>query len=156
VWDDLRKAWAVERELLSRLEEVYRPLLGELVGGKQPTGIQTAALATVLHSFYNGVENTFKRIALGTDGRLPRGGAWHRELLDSMASRTPTRATVISQSLHDRLEEYLRFRHRFRHAYSFQLDWEEMCPLARALDETLSSFETQVGAFLEGASDRSG
>ena len=71
----------------------------------------------MLHSFYSGVENIFKRIALELDGRLPDSSTWHRDLLDAMARQAQNRRAVISESLEDRLKEYLNFRHVFRPAY---------------------------------------
>jgi hypothetical protein len=46
-----------------------------------PTDIELSALAAVLHSFYTGVENIFKRLAVEVDGQPPQGEAWHRDLL---------------------------------------------------------------------------
>ena len=70
----------------------------------------------MLHSFYNGVENIFKRIALELDGQLPNSRTWHRDLLNAMARPGPSRRAVISEELRDHLNEYLNFRHVFRSA----------------------------------------
>jgi len=45
--------------------------------------------------------------------------------------RTPTQIEIIAMPgiLHSLLADYLRFRHRFRNTYSFQLDWGKMTPL---------------------------
>ena len=86
-----------------------------------PDAIELSALAAMLHSFYTGIENIFKRIALELDGAMPRGESWHRELLDAMTGPTQARGAVISLPLRGQLREYLGFRHVFRQAYSFQL-----------------------------------
>jgi hypothetical protein len=105
VSDKLRKQIAAELEQLNRLFELHQPLLdrAEIV----PTPIEISALGAVLHSFYNGIENIFKRIALELDGEVPDSGTWHRDLLDAMARATPRRPAVISQPLRDRLKPYL-------------------------------------------------
>jgi hypothetical protein len=36
------------------------------------------ALASVLHSFYNGLENIFLSIARHVDQQVPTGDRWHR------------------------------------------------------------------------------
>ena len=46
----------------------------------------------MLHSFYNVIENIFKRIAAECYDRSPQGQAWHRELLDLMAQPGKNRA----------------------------------------------------------------
>ena len=38
-----------------------------------PTEIELSALAALLHSFYTGVENVFKRVAMELDGEPVRG-----------------------------------------------------------------------------------
>ena len=43
-------------------------------------------LGSVLHSFYNGLENIFEIIAKNIDGNVPNGNKSHQELLHQMAS----------------------------------------------------------------------
>lgn len=61
----------------------------------------------MLHSFYTGVENIFKRIAVEIDNNLPGGAFWHSELLDLMMQPGASRPPVISVDLRARLKEYL-------------------------------------------------
>jgi hypothetical protein len=63
VWDKLRKQVAVELEQLKHLLEVHRSLLTKCITDT-PDPIEVSALAAMLHSFYTGVENIFKRIAV--------------------------------------------------------------------------------------------
>jgi len=114
-----------------------------------PTEIELSALAALLHSFYTGVENIFKRVAVELDGEPVRGDSWHRELLLRMKSPTAHRPALLSEELHDSLNEYLRFRHVFRNAYSFDLDWQKMSPLVLRLEETFKMLEKALDAFLK-------
>jgi len=113
-----------------------------------PDDIELSALTATLHSFYTGVENIFKRVAVELDGEPVRGEAWHRELLSRMKTQTAHRPALLSAELHDTLNEYLRFRHVFRNAYSFDLDWEKMSPLVLRLEETLQELENALDDFL--------
>lgn len=108
-------------------------------------------LAALLHSFYSGVENIFKRVAVELDGETPRGEGWHRQLLDTMAIPTRIRGAVISDSLRDTLSEYLAFRHVFRQAYSFDLRWDKMSALVLNCEPTFRRLETEIDAFLQTA-----
>jgi hypothetical protein len=45
-----------------------------------PNDIELSALAAMLHSFYNGMENIFKRVTLELGDRMPGGESWHKEL----------------------------------------------------------------------------
>jgi hypothetical protein len=64
----------IELELLqlqTLLEEHH--LLIEACISRDPDTIERSALAAMLHSFYTGIENIFKRIAIEFDGELPKG-----------------------------------------------------------------------------------
>lgn len=86
-------------------------------------------LGSVLHSFYNGLENIFEIIAKNIDCNVPSGNKSHQELLHQMASENNKRNEIINTELYLKLREYATFRHFYRHAYSFQLNWEKMNPL---------------------------
>jgi hypothetical protein len=118
----------------------------------RPDPIELSALAAMLHAFYTGIENIFKRIALHVDGEVPEGAKWHRELLRSLASGTTNRGAVISPDLQRRLRSYLDFRHVFRHAYTFQLRWDKMAPLALACRNTLDDLKAELNKFLASLS----
>lgn len=96
--------------------------LFDIVYQRAPDMIEIAALASVLHSFYNGLENVFLSIAKGIDQKVPTGSQWHRDLLLQMTQRTVNRGPVISTELAQKLADYLGFRHFYRHTYSFFLE----------------------------------
>jgi hypothetical protein len=62
---------------------------------------------------------------------------------------TAHRPALLSEELHDTLNEYLRFRHVFRNAYSFDLDWQKMSPLVLRLEETFQKLESALDDFLK-------
>ncbi len=147
-WDKFRKQQATDREQLQRL---LSGIHGLLTKGRDPapTEIELSALAATLHSFYTGVENIFKRVAVELDCEPVRGDAWHRELLLRMKTPNARRPALLSEELHDTLNEYLRFRHAFRNAYSFDLDWRKMSPLVLRLEATLQKLESTLDDFLK-------
>ena len=67
-WDKFRKQQAAEREQLRRLLAGMAPLLARC-HQTAPNEIELSALAAMLHSFYTGIENIFKRVV------APPGGA---------------------------------------------------------------------------------
>jgi hypothetical protein len=146
-WDKFRKQQATEREQLRRLLSGIHTLLSKC-RDTAPTEIELSALAATLHSFYTGVENIFKRVTVELDDEPVRGDAWHRDLLQRMKIATTHRAALLSAELHDTLNEYLRFRHVFRSAYSFDLDWQKMSPLVLRLEETFRKLETALDDFV--------
>ena len=68
--DKLAKQITVELNQLHHLLENHRPLLQKCLSEK-PDPIERSALAAMLHSFYTGIENILKRVALKIDGGLP-------------------------------------------------------------------------------------
>lgn len=148
MWDRLRKQVALERQQLGTLLEMYRSLL-QKCARNPPNEIELSALAAMLHSFYSAIENIFKRIVSELDGRPSGGEFWYRELLDTMAKPGKARPTVLSSDLADRLDDYLQFRHVFRHAYVFDLRWDRMRSLVLGCEETLHLLEDQLDEFLK-------
>lgn len=117
-------------------------------GNSIPNEIELAALAATLHSFYTGLENIFKRVTLELDGAPVRGEAWHRDLLLRMKAPTESHTALLPENLHDTLLDYLRFRHVFRNAYSFNLEWQKMAPLVLRLNESFQEVEKALDDFL--------
>jgi len=110
--------------------------------------IEKTALAYVLHSLYNGIENIFLVIVKAIDKKVPSNYLWHRELLDQISQKTATRPAVISSELKESLLEYLGFRHVVRHIYSTNLDAERMKNLVIHLDLVWQSFKQEIKQFL--------
>jgi hypothetical protein len=112
--------------------------------------IEVTALASVLHSFYNGLENIFLSIVKGIDNDIPTGAQSHRDLLTRMTQSTSGRAPVLTIETAHQLADYLGFRHFFRHSYSFFLDWYEMEKLVVSLPEVWAQTKAELHLFLEG------
>jgi hypothetical protein len=146
VWPDLKEQIAVEESQLEHLLTIHQPLL-ERSRTQAPNAIELSALAAFLHSFYTGIENLFRRIAIEIDGGIDRGDGWHRRLLAQMGVSRDSRPAVISSELLGRLQPYLQFRHVFRSSYSFQLHWEKMQPLVLHCEETFDSLRAEIASF---------
>ncbi len=123
-----------------------------------PDDFTIGGFANYVHSFYNGVENIFKLIAEYVDESLPRSAAWHRELLNQMSLELQgLRPAVLTAELVSVLEDYLEFRHFFRHSYGFDLDWDELKPKAEKLKPTFEQVEAafqRLFAFLKTAAEQ--
>jgi len=151
----LRGEVEFELEQLSHLLEVHRDLVLKS-RDHDPSSVEISALAMMLHSFYTGVENIFKRITVDSGGQILSGENWHRALLDSMLRPATRRPIVISPETHESLGDYRAFRHVFRNAYSFDLDWEKLAPLVVNCDPTLKRLNAELRLFLETEADPKG
>ena len=136
-----------EIEQIDQLLEKYTGLLEYTEKGK-PSLIEVTALGSVLHSFYNGLENIFTTIAKDLDGDMPDSTQWHRDLLNRMTQRTPKRKSVLASETAEQLADYLSFRHFFRHSYSLFLEWDELEELVTPLAQLWSKTKIEIQAFL--------
>lgn len=114
-----------------------------------PGLVEITALGSVLHSFYHGLESIFLAIAKGLDGQVPSGRHWHRDLLAQMTRENARRGPVISLQAAEKLTDYMMFRHFFRHAYSFLLEWDELKKLVFPLHEVWAEVKQQLNQFLD-------
>lgn len=153
MWRKLRKQIAVERETLHQLLASFQPLLRKC-DSWSPDYIELSALGAMLHSFYGGIENIFKRVVIELGEGMPRGEGWHKELLERMTRPHTNRPAVMSPDLAKVLEQYLDFRHLFRNIYSQRLEWQRMAKLVHGCEETLNRLEAELNLFLAATQDK--
>jgi hypothetical protein len=137
-----------EIDQIDRLFVSYAALFAR-VHQTQPDLIETTAVASVLHSFYNGLELIFLSIAKRLDRQVPTGERWHQQLLFQMTQSTVQRDHVISTELAQQLDDYLGFRHFYRHSYSFFLDWSQLEKLVIPVETVWSQAKAELTAFLD-------
>jgi predicted nucleotidyltransferase len=138
---------------LSLLLDSASPLL-QKVSTSPPDNIEIMAVAALLHSFYTGIESAFKRIAMLVDETVPAGEFSHTELLRQMSRPTQRRLELLSAGLSATLQDYLRFRHFFRHAYTYHLDWSQMSQLAQNCRPVLEQLKSAAYSFLADYENR--
>lgn len=108
-----------------------------------------SAIGYYLHGFYNGCENIFRSIARFFENDLGPD-TWHSDLLKRMKLVIPGfRPAVIDEELFTLLDDFRAFRHKFRHSYTFELDWEKEQLVARKFHHTARLFHQQIMRFLE-------
>ena len=124
-------------------------LIFEKIKIEKPDLFDMTILGSVLHSFYNGLENIFEIIAKNIDKNIPTGNKSNKELLHQMASENNFRNEIINENLYFKLREYATFRHFYRHAYSFQLNWEKMKPLVKDVNSVWEETKCSLKKFIE-------
>jgi hypothetical protein len=137
----------LEIEQIDHLLTSYADLLAQ-VRQRPPNLVEVTATASVLHSFYNGLENIFLSVAKGIDADVPAGTQWHRDLLNQMTESTANRTFVLSRDAAQRLTGYLGFRHFYRHTYSFFLDWDELEKLVTPLTDVWAQTKSELLVFV--------
>ena len=108
----------------------------------------TALLALRLADFYSGLEGIFNRIARDIDLNVPIGENSHKSLLQQMAEVRPVRSPVISEQTLVGLDRILRFRHRFRNIYAFELKPQKVLNSAKQVSEVFDNLSTELDTFI--------
>lgn len=111
----------LRKRVEAEFEQIERALT-EFPQNRLSTDLSTLELAgvsTLLHNFYNGIENILKHVVQDRGLTVPDGPSWHRDLVNLAVS-----AGLIASSTADALKPYLAFRHFFVHAYAMDLQAE--------------------------------
>jgi len=140
--EDIQLELKLLRELLERTAEMRRT-----VADAKPDQTAKLAAATLLQSFYNGIEKVLDAMAERVDGDRPEGEDRHGRLLAQMAEPRGDRPAVISGPLRDGLAAYLEFRNSYRYGYYFRLDWPQAAGLIEQCEATLDRFERDLDTF---------
>jgi hypothetical protein len=148
VWNETFSQINQEFLNLHRLIDSSRSLI-EKVRKQEPDHTELLALASILHSFYMGFENIFKRIAQQIDEKFDKTDSWHVDLLESMIETTTKRSPILTSDTKRRLRFYLGFRHVFRSHYSYDLNWSKMKPLVLETEDILRSVENEIQGFIK-------
>lgn len=136
---------------IGQIDELFAQYAALLMAAQEaePELVELTALASVLHSFFTGVENIFAAIARNIDGDIPIGVSSHRDLLNRMVRPTAERQAVLSSKSAESLAKHLAFRHFYRHSYSFHLDWDEMKELVIGMPQVWQQVRSEILSFLE-------
>jgi hypothetical protein len=140
----------IEHEIsrIDKLLEDVEPLLN-LCKIKSPDIIEITAAAQVLHSFYNGVESIIILILKYINEKLPNDFKWHKTLFEMAVGNNSESIIIIRNDIKSKLEKYLLFRHFIRHSYSSELDWNEMGPLVKEIEDSWKIIKNDFENFLE-------
>ena len=140
---------SIKKYINEKFNKEIQVLYGGSVKSDSADFIEISAAGATLHAFYNGLENIFILIGKQIDNAIFTSQRWHKELLDSMFSDTDRRSAVLDNSLHDKLLDYMSFRHVFRHSYGYALDWERLNPLFSQMNEVWKNTKACIQKFIE-------
>jgi len=145
-------------ELKANLDEIENTLLIQVL--KDLENVKTSrdkpyyqsfvnSLGKNLHDFYDAIQVLiFERIADETGEGRPRAAQYYSVLLKNMSLEIEgIRPPVISKTTYRELQEYLRFRHLFRHTYGYRLEEGRFIHLAEGAKDTFARLKEDVLGF---------
>lgn len=139
--DERRKIERTVEEIKVRLKKMEEASAEDLADLKD-------LVAMRLPVFYMGVENIFKRIAEEIDLDEPQGKNWHIDLLQQMSTSRASRPSVISEKTTAALTLLLKFRHRIRNIYVFELEIEKTVENAQQVCNIFDDLSTELDVFI--------
>ena len=139
----------LEIEMIEHLFAAYQPLLELAATDTALSLVETTACASVLHSFYNGLEKVFQLINKRVDTQPLAADRWHQALLEQMMVATPARPALLSAETGAMLKDYVAFRHFYRHSYSMLIEWKLISTLVIPLPTVWSQVRTELEKFIE-------
>ncbi len=147
--DDLREEIHIELEFMEGTVNELVSLKHDLIERK-PTSREKAAAAVFLADFYNGVENTLKRICRYHSISLPSGDTWHVDLFVRFCEPSyPSLPLLFDEQLRSELSYFRKFRHVVRHGYAFQLEWNRMRQGVENVEVVFSRFKQLLDEYLK-------
>lgn len=146
--EQVKKQIRLEIEMIERLFAAFQPLL-KLVATNTPSLVESTACASVLHSFYNGLEKIFQIINKRVDAQPLAADRWHQALLEQMMAATTERPALLSAETGAMLKDYVAFRHFYRHSYSMLLEWRLVSTLVIPLPAVWSQVRIELEKFIE-------
>lgn len=127
---------------ISQIDELVSKssVLISLVKVKEPDFIEISAIGSILHSFYNGIENIFQLYAKSQNYNFKQSNQSHRDLIDFVFNSNQDFLSD-KKSL---LEEYMGFRHFFRHTYGYTIKWERCSHLFLGLADFWNTIKSEI------------
>jgi hypothetical protein len=140
----------LEAELRARLVDVSR--IADRIEARQEAFDERAeevdSLGYQLHNLYGAFEQVFEEVARCFENRVDAAG-YHAGLIRRMQLDIPgVRPALLAESTAADLDELRRFRHRFRHAYSADLDPHRVVRLAAMTAPLRRAFARDIEQFL--------
>jgi hypothetical protein len=140
----------IEHEIhrIDKLLNDAKPLL-DLCKIKEPDFIEITATAQILHSFYNGIESVVVLFLKSINEKILNDSKWHKTLFEIIFGSNSKNIAILRNDIKDIMEKYMYFRHFIRHSYSSELDWNEMEPLVKNLDEIWEKIKIDFESFIK-------
>ncbi|MBF0558510.1 MAG: hypothetical protein HQL08_06990 [Nitrospirae bacterium] len=117
-------------------------LCEEIKGIKPENKENTVYIGYCLHNVYCAFEDLFKEVARTFENQIEDVARYHRDLLKRMILDVPgIRPPLLSRDSFRVLDELRRFRHMFRHAYTYELESQKVNDLQLCL---LAEYRTVI------------
>ncbi|MDI6794259.1 MAG: hypothetical protein QME81_15585 [bacterium] len=136
------------RDQLKEIDKVYQRVEKRSHDFKKNPE-RTESLSYQLHNLYCAFEDLFRIVAEHFENSITDKERWHAELLKRMKIEVEgIRPAFISEDIYVILDKLRAFRHRFRHAYTYDLDPDEIELVLEKAIRLKGIYQTEAERFL--------
>jgi len=122
----------------------------DTTSNRQAINIEKAAASQYLSQFYNGIENTLKRILKYKGIPLPKSSSWHADLLNYFYQESEeVRIPLFYKEQFLLLISYRKIRHIIRQGYQYNLDWEKILIALSNVSSFLKQFQLIIMNYIK-------
>ena len=147
--NELKKEVNFEISEINKLFNEGKPLLDLIKIKEKPDFIEKSAAGSFLHSFYNGIEKLAILIYKGINEKIPNDIKWHKKLLEKTFNSTKNYPILFNNEYKIQLQDYMEFRHFFRHTYGYNINIEKLKPLINNAEILWEKIRNDINKFLE-------
>ncbi|MEZ4513444.1 MAG: hypothetical protein R3C62_16375 [Chloroflexota bacterium] len=139
----------LERQLLW-IERIYENLQERQEYARSAPLIYAESIAYQLHNLYSAIEDLMKLVAKAFENHLEDMSRWHWELIDRMTLEIAgVRPALLQKETAVYLHKLRSFRHFFRHAYTVELDRDELLRNLQTAEAVRPLLRRDVQTFLQ-------
>jgi len=147
--NELEKEVNFEISEINKLFDEGKPLLDLIKIKEEPDFIEKAAAGSFLHSFYNGVEKLAILIYKGINENIPNDLKWHKNLFENTFKPTRKYPVLFNNEYKIQLQDYMEFRHFFRHTYGYKINIKKLTPLILNAEELWEKIKNDINNFIK-------
>ena len=147
--NELEKEVNFEISEINKLFDEGKLLLNLIKIKENPDFIEKAAAGSFLHSFYNGVEKLAILIYKGINEKIQNDFKWHKNLFEKTFNPTENFPALFNNKYKIQLQEYMDFRHFFRHTYGYKINIKKIKPLINNVENLWENIKNDVNIFIK-------
>ncbi len=142
----------LKSEIFSQVKEIEKiySQIDERKKRARKSKITLESLAYQLHNLYCAFEDLFEIIARYFENQVEDIARYHKELLKRMSLPIEgVRPEILSEQNFKHLNELRRFRHFFRHAYAYEIEYEKLKPVLECAERLRMTYKEDIENFLK-------
>lgn len=148
--DNITKA-KIENELKRNENNIKdHEFIFELVHNNEtPTLGDRDSANALIQQFYNGIETALNIILKDNGKKITNGTQWHSDLLNTVFNIDNNGKSILNNKYKEKLKEYMSMRHKIRHSYTEDIQWDNVKLLIKDLKDIFSNVKQDINTYID-------